>query len=309
MQTRVGEEVRSLKDVFVDVAKVQVRDFQYTFTRHDDLLTIRIEGPALAPTLDRRVIEALQFVLARPIWWTILCEEKSETVFSRLRSAPPSPHSAKESHLPPIKSIQFYDKTNCVWTLFAKYLEYVLDREKTSWHPISMFIYSVFISHAAGFDSYRLALGVAVEGILQSAFKEICAPNDEQLHAIKALEEYIRNWKSSPPNDYEESLRTRVGKILPNFRTSSASDRLWKLHDLGVVTEREISAWKKLRHPAAHGHQPDTLPNQSEIDEVDTVTTLIHKLVFQAIGYAGKYTDYGTHGWSTSDFAPAAFAK
>jgi hypothetical protein len=301
-ESRIDGDENSQRGAMLDVAKVNVRDYEFCFHRQDDALEVRADGQAIVPALDKRIVESLQFVLARPFWWTILCEERSETVFIRLRSNPPSPHASKESHLPPIKSIDFFDRTDCVWILFAKYLDFILDRDPNSWHPLSMFVYSAFISHAAGFDTYRLALGVAIEGILESVFKDIVVVQDKQIEAINLLTVHLDAWRCSPPNEYEERLKQRIGGTLNSFRPIRAKDRLLKLLGMGVVTQQEIRAWEGLRHNAAHGHQPDTSPSQAEIDEVDTVTTLMHKLVFQAIGYSGKYTDYGTHGWPTRDF-------
>lgn len=284
----------------LNVARFEAGSYRFSLTHDDDLLEIQVKGQTLVPGLDKRVIESLQFVLARPVWWTIQCEERDDTVFTRIRSAPP--HLAEESHLPSIGSIYIYDRTECVWLLFAKYFEHILGHDEHSWHPLSRYVYSAFEAHAAGFDTYRLALGVAIEGILESEFKDAYAPTQQFLDAVNSVIDHIHGWKHPATLEDAENFRKRVEGSVSTLRNPRAGDRLKALIDKGVVTNGEFSAWKGLRNKAAHGDRPDRLPTQPDIDQVDTVTTLMHKLVFQAIGYAGKYTDYGTRGFPTRDF-------
>jgi hypothetical protein len=147
-----------------------------------------------------------------------------------------------------------------------------------------------------------LALGVAVEGILKTAFERIFSPSKEFLAAVDDVGKHLCEWKCAVTWDGESGFRKRMATCFTRLRETRADDRLRTLKELGVVTDEEFGAWKKLRNRTAHAHRPDRLPSQAELDEVSKVTTLMHKLVFQAIGYSGKYTDYATRGFPTRDY-------
>jgi len=291
----------------LNISRFDVLDHKFSFTRHDDLLEITVAAPSLVTASDKRVIEALQFVLARPIWWTILCEESGDTVLTRLRSGPM--HSARETYLPPIQDVAFYDQTKCFWPLYAKYFEYIIEHDKDSWHPMSRYLYSAIEAHAAGFDTYQLALGVAVEGILKTAFNDVFTPSKKLLDAVDSVLNYLEKWEcpSTWHQGEEERFRSRVSGSLNGLRSARARDQLGKLNELDVISDDELSAWVSLRNKTAHAHRPDRLPSQKELNEVSKVTTLMHKLVFQAIGYSGKFSDYGTRGFPKRDFVAVRY--
>jgi hypothetical protein len=303
---KVGDDEFPGGGAALNTARFDANEYKFSFTRHDDLLEIRVDGDTLAPGLEKRVIESLQFVLARPIWWTILCEERGGTTHSQLRSSPT--HLTRESHHPPINSLDCHDKTKCVWPLFSRFFEYILSHDEHSWHPLSRFIYSVIEAYAAGFDTYRLVLGVAIEGILKTEFVGAHAPCEQFIRAVDALEKYLGDWKCEEFPDDGQRLRRRITHYFSALRRSSADDLLRALMGRGIITKDDFEAWKGLRHKTAHADRPDRLPTQRELDQVDAVATLMHKLVFQAIGYSGKYTDYGTRGFPIRDFIPAASA-
>ncbi len=306
-EIKVDGEVFSGRGAKLNIAKVKVDDHRFLFTRHDDLLQIQASAPKLAAALDKRIIESLQFILARPIWWTILHEELGDTTFSRIRSAPR--HATSENYLPPIGSLAYFDRTNCVWKLYAKYFESIQDSDELGWHPLSRYVYSAIEAHIAGFDMYRLALGVAIEGILKTAYKNLFTPSKKHLDAVESVVEYLKDWQCQFEWEEESAARFRrrvTGAIAP-LRNARPLDQLQGLADKGVVVEDELRAWKSLRNKTAHADQPDRTPSQKEMNEVFKVTTMMHKLVFQAIGYSRKYNDYGTPGFPLREFNFVSF--
>jgi hypothetical protein len=301
-QIKVNGELVRGSGAELNIAKVEVDDHKFSFTHHDDLLEIQASAPTLAAALDKRIIESLQFILARPIWWTILHEESGDTTFSRIRSAPR--HATTKNYLPPIDSVAYFDQTNCVWKLYAKYFECIRDSDQQGWHPLSRFVYSAIEARIAGFDTYRLALGVAIEGILKTAFENVFTPSRKHLDAVEGVVEHLKDWRCQFEWEEESTSRFRkriMGAIAP-LRNARPLDQLKSLADLRVVAEDELRAWKSLRNKTAHADQPDGMPSQKELKEVLKVTTMMHKLVFQAIGYSGKYNDYGKPGFPLQHF-------
>jgi len=286
----------------LNVAKFESVDHRFEFTRHDDLLELRTTTQSMTDGLHHRVIEALQFVLARPVPWKLLTFDGDVKSF-RIRSEPKL--SIIPTSYPPIDSVRFHDLTLCVWPLYIKYFDFIRDHPPHSWHPLSMFFYSVIEARAAGFDTFRLALGVAVEGILKTAFSDLCPTSDDFFAAADDAKRHLSDWKWKQPHD-EAGLKRRLMGFFGQLRNPRADDKLRRLVAAEVITKEEHESWKELRNKAAHAYRPDRPPDQSEIDQGMRATTLMHKLIFQAIGYSGKYTDYGTHGFPMREFVAVA---
>ncbi|WP_425613368.1 hypothetical protein NA78x_003199 [Anatilimnocola sp. NA78] len=286
----------------LNVAKVDVREIGFTFTKEDDFLRVRAISAKLPSGIHNRIVESLQFILARPVWWTMMCHEAGNNLLTHIRSLPDYVHD--RTPFPPIKSVAFYDPTKCVWQLFAKYFEHASRHDDDdSWHPMSRFVYSAIEARAAGFDTYRLALGVAIEGILKTAFDKIYAPADDFLLVVEDVLKHTNDWQCPIAWDGEQSFRQRLRGSLGQLRSPRADDRLRTLCKMNVLSEDELFAWKKMRNETAHACRPSQVPHQTELDQIAKVTILMHKLVFQAIDYSGSYADYTTHGFPNREFS------
>ncbi|OZB70594.1 hypothetical protein [Thiomonas sp. 13-64-67] len=98
-------------------------------------------------------------------------------------------------------------------------------------------------------------------------------------------------------------MKTRAENIMGGMKSSSASDRLHVLAKAGVVDEKDIKAWKSIRHAAAHGGlDVDPSELQSLLERVNRLVAMTYKLAFFKIGYRGMYTDYATRGWPSVQF-------
>ena len=56
--------------------------------------------------------------------------------------------------------------------------------------------------------------------------------------------------------------------------------------------------------PWVGGIRFQTVYNQTALDMVNKTIVLMYKIIFQVIGYEGKFTDYGTVGYPLKDYPP-----
>lgn len=181
--------------------------------------------------------------------------------------------------------------------IFGAYFKYLFsapspDAKKI--HSDLLRIYSVGDSYL---PTIALVLSVTVESFLKnSRFKFLAknfGENGEDLQTIKSL---IQGSGAS------ENLRGRIIGFLKSMNNPSSSDLLHRLEGLGVISRNEVKAWKKLRHPSAHGSlNVEESALQDIMNDIHKVSTLVYKLVFLIIGYSGKYHDR-SDVWSIRDF-------
>ncbi len=129
---------------------------------------------------------------------------------------------------------------------------------------------------------------------------------EADLKALKELLKTAEDAKTLTP-EFIKRLRGAVAA----FRRGRPSDVLWDWQRKGLlgVTTEDIDAWKKTRHPAAHGAlvapPEDKQQLQDLISRFYREVNLINRVVLQLMGYRGLYVDYGSPGWQEKEF-PAA---
>jgi len=128
------------------------------------------------------------------------------------------------------------------------------------------------------------------------AFSDAAEPTAEYLESFERAKAVLER------ENFDSQFWRRLCGLLGMMRQPSAKDRLRHLVKTGVITETQMKDWDSLRHPSAHGGRSAEVPRQEVVDLLFRVLVLFHHLVFAAIGYAGEYTDYGTHGWPTRSY-------
>jgi hypothetical protein len=283
------------KSSSLNVAKFSSCNCDFTISKKDEILVLGVTSHTknLPNNIEYRAVEALQFVLAHPLNWTILekNEEGIETIIIRKTSkeTPKCNLNVPICHVVP--------KDSHTWKLYDKYLSHILNYNgKTNWHPLSIFIHRVLIGSAAYPETFALEATVAVEGLLRTEFESLAVPEDKFLQSLSEARNHIN--ASSLKNE----LKLRVCGAINAMKRASATDKLRLLVESRVISEKEYKAWKELRNSSAHPIEPASLDLQKLLDLCDTVITLFYKLIFHLIGYEGKYIDYGTYGYPLKDF-------
>ena len=87
-----------------------------------------------------------------------------------------------------------------------------------------------------------------------------------------------------------------------------AKDQLQELYKKGLIEKKLSKAWENLRHPSVHAENIK-LENNQQIQEIinqcAAVKVLFNQLVFLAIGYTGRYTDYSEYNFPIKQFNPS----
>lgn len=146
------------------------------------------------------------------------------------------------------------------------------------------------------FQTACLTLGIGIESIATLLLKNESVPKVCP-EAIKELGDHIERW----PGD--AALKKRVKGVLTGFKESSAADRMYAWAKRTGAAHTLIDAWKKLRHPKAHGRQLEE--GQKGYDLYYSSIELMYRIVASAIGYHGTMVPTSRRGWRDAAFRPS----
>jgi hypothetical protein len=270
----------------------------------DDLLTVNasITGEEFPTYFEERLIETLQFVLGRPIPWSIMRKRTGHSVITTLSSTRAYPDKARFH--PPLPPMHVTDPRTGKLTiayhrkLFERYLKHTLGYEKKRHHLWGQ-LNAVYEASAGSFiDAKALALAVAIESLLGSEFPDLGRPTKKEKEVIKKAQKYIDAW------DGEQEIKKRIQGSVGQLFQPRALDKMRKLAELGAITDDQWRAWKKLRDPSAHSYQSTPFTPDKFVDLVQRNEVLLYHLIFHAIGYKGPYMDFSSPDWPIKEYPP-----
>ena len=242
--------------------------------------------------IEIRIIEALQFAIARPLLWSIMIKGTGRNVITRIRETRSNNLSYKIQ--PPISPS--LDNTEWFCKLFELYLKYILQCSEDKLHPVSAQMRSIYHASIGNIEAKSLIISVAVESILKYVHESKFSLSPEEEEWIKKAREHFGSWGGP------ENLCKRIIGLFSLLSKPSASMRLQELVEAGAITNEQRQAWNKLRNKLAHGGVLGSASLQEFLELSNTVLVLFYHLVFFAIGYEGKYTDYSTLDWPIKDY-------
>jgi hypothetical protein len=289
-----GKRVRSLVDS--NTAKFRACGFEFELKKEKDWLFIQVKSNSreINSSSIMRFAEALQFVLARSLSWSVLELLHDQGVKVSIR--PLNKNDKKLPIGPPIALQQCRDRPNIVWILFQKYLEHVIDYQKDSWHPIFWWLHKIIESQSSSIDVEALIRSVAIEGILKSEFSDLNNLGENLQSQINKTKKIISQ------SELEENFKKRLNGSLGSMFNPRPKDRLHILKSRGLINNALIKEYGKLRGSSTHGDLVSEIHLQEFINRCNSVLVLFYHLIFTAIGYKGPYTDYSTYGFPLKDF-------
>jgi hypothetical protein len=294
--TTVAGELRT-KSRFLNVAQFESCGCHFEISAENGLtnLLAHTDPPKLPNNLEIRAVEALRFVLAQPLEWAVLQTRENDVETVRIGRGRVAKTKGLLGRPLDDRTGQFKGHT---WKLFDKYLTHVLRYERAdAYHPLSTRVRHVIGASEGSIDAHSLTLAVAVEGVLGAEFPHVAPLSKEDLGELDKALRVINE------SDLRETTKERISGAIRGWKEGpSAKAKLLSLIDSGVIEKREYDAWRELRNPVAHGRLPDSEDLEQRVHLCHATTTLFYKLIFQAIGYEGKYTDYGTLGWPLEHF-------
>lgn len=267
---------------FLGVAVLQAAGFEFELEKCDKWLSVSAMSDSIItrPQIVR-ILEALQFVLAQPLHWCVMEVNQEGKIETVIRA--PLTNDVASSGYPPIS---FNTVNNAVWELFQIYLENYIGYDKETWHPTFSSIYRILQASSASLSTKALALSVAVEGILRGEFKNVGKLNKRRDCAVEQARKIL------VATSIDTDVKKRLSSALGQMKDPRAKDRLYALHNDGLICKRHIKAWEKLRNSTAHANELEYEKLQEFLDRLHLTYILFHQLIFLAIGYTGTYTDY-----------------
>lgn len=280
-----------------NLAKSSFLGFELEIAEEDGDTRLRMTtgAPMLHPHVESRVSEALLFVLGTDINWSVI--ERTDEGSIRLTLRPRSkPHKPRFSGSP--IAFNTISHADAVWNMFELYLSYVLQDTVSPYHPLSAQVSAVVLADEASVEAQALSVAVAVESVLNLFYRDVGRPAQSVLDAVKELQAYINEWHGM------SELKTRALGSVGQMKSVRPGDRLRDLIERRVVADKNVSAWTRLRNSVAHGDWSGVADLQTFIDRTEDVLVLFNQLIFHLIGYKGKYTDWGAHGWPIIQYPP-----
>lgn len=244
----------------------------------------------------RRLLDSTRFCTATLFYPTASIIRDSNTTTYRVSKHRKPNKGPIGAPIPVGKTADFFRLMSCHYTYGCTI---ALDKEATS---IIGQLNNLYTLNGVNLDTVALIACVACEALAKnSALKTIGPISQETILEIAKVAEAIKKCEA------DKVIIERASSAIGGMKSSRAQDKFYALEKSGAITMDEISAWKELRNPAAHGSlefKPEKF--QEELDKIFRVIQLIYKLTFLVIDYQGKFTDYGNRGWPVATYdAPA----
>lgn len=272
--------------------------FEFQVHNEGDQIIIWAKGePGVTHRLlESRVLEALLFVCGVRISPFAVKLYQGDSVTTRI--SPPGRGESPSDPNTPI-ALNWQGDAHAALALFDRYFAFVLRDSESVFHPISAQILGVVLSAGAIVEAQALTLVTAVESILNALYKELGTPDKQKAAAVEELIAHVHNWGG------DAEVTRRAVRAIEQIAAARCDDRLRVVEADGIITAGLRQAWGKLRHPAAHGDWSPVMKNlDTFVDRVEKVRVLFHQLIFNCIGYAGPYTDWGSPSYPLTEYPP-----
>ncbi len=250
-------------------------------------------SPMLPSYIENRVIEALQFVSAQLLQWSVVTtyeRDKGRTIRVRLTDD----LGFRPKVQPPVHVSTFKSEPFC--ELLSRYLAHVIRYDGRGMHPLSGHFRAVLQASSGSITALARVLAVTIESLLLEMEAATDQLAEDETTWLEDLKVHVRN--SRPPG-------RMLGRVMGSFGMYGRphwSAALRYLVEKQVITEEQAKVTKDLRNRVAHG---DTLVGddlQSLTEKCSTMLVVLYRFVFYQIGYQGAYTDYSCRGWPESEF-------
>ena len=286
-----GEQVAS--SCGLDRAEIEAGSWRVVLRKENSELMVeaRSDGGMIPPHFETRIVETLQFITGRSLSWAILRKLCDGVETTTLRSSASIENGGKLQT--PCNLYIWGSTAEAVWHMFAQYLQHILTFETDPFkvHPLSAWLNFARGSCKASILNGGLALGVAIEGILNAEFSNVANATNAFKEKLDEVKQYMNDWTG------DLKIKDRIRGAIGAMSTARAEDRLRELVANGTISKDGLHAWKAIRNAGAHARPPEDDDVQKWLDNCDKIQVLLYHLIFSIIGYKGQYTDYGTRGW------------
>jgi hypothetical protein len=181
--------------------------------------------------------------------------------------------------------------------LFQRYLDYVLTYNEPRYHPTSVNVLQVLRASAQSIEAEALALGVAIESVLNREYAWCGQPSDAEQREVDELLQLVAE------SGLSDQIKARALGALGRFKSASAEGRLRLLEQQGHLRTEWVDAWRRIRHATAHGREIET-PFEETIRLCNRAYMLFTRLIFSRIGFTGRCEERRMGEWRIVPFKP-----
>ena len=281
-------------------ASFDANEFQFKVQKVDPdmgstIIRITSKSDEWPEAIETRVEEALRYVTFSPVEWCIVEKSIGCNRYGVVKSRISKVGSVFDGPI----DYQGLNIATDFWRLFVAYFQCVINHpDSNSYHDLSGQLFNVISADTRQMDIVGLLVSIAVEGVLNSQYSSLAKPSGSFLRRLDVVEKVIRRLQC-----LDGGLTRRLVGALSSMRASRPKDKLKVLVDNGVINQSMAKAWEKLRNTTAHAAVKIDPDKAHEMwAHCNIVYAMLNRLVFQAIGYSGKYKDFSTSGWPMTDF-------
>lgn len=269
--------------------------FEVFYESEHTSVTLHLPSGQLTASMSNRIQEALQFILGRQLAMMVIETRCGDEHVTRLAS----PFGGRGKMSPPLQW-QAVDEGGHVWRLFINYFRHVHANTGPGWHPISRHIGSALESAGASLSAHVLDLAIAVEGVAGECFAHLAPVSADFSRELDAIAAEIQQIEIS------DRTRRRVVGSIDAMRRPRNSDIVRAFIDEYNLSPGLYDSWSRLRNPAAHGRGTGGLEIETVLQLKSEGLSLLYSLVFAAVNYSGRRTDYSLAGWPLRPWPPTA---
>jgi len=241
-----------------------------------------VQGNDLPLFAEVRIMEALEFIFARLVQWLVLEQSDEFGYFIHINGHPIN--QQKNTPYPPFRD-KYID--NSFWLLFDMFLKSNFYHGEETFNTLNRINHSIIICRESSMPAQALTLSVAVEDLISKEFSDVWHPSEDLIKKVEQAFELIDG--SHFDGDFKSRLKGSIGGI----KKARADDILRFMVEKNVITQEQLLAWRFVRNKTAHGDFEALGSLQEMIGYCDKLLVLFYRLIFQCIGYEGRFTDYG----------------
>ena len=286
----VANQMRS-SSIKLNAWKFQSNDCQFILWDDEGILSLDCyalkEGTTFPSYFDLRVVEAMRFITAEPLSWSLMESEKDGVSEITLKSKVTKKSLTRL--MPPVEYNRITQAKEAQ-TLFDLYLQHIKSYSAPHWHPISQRLSAILNASAGSLETEGLTLGVEIEGLVKQELA-----NRFHIPLCKVVLKKVCNAIATLSMD--ENIKKRIIGFVGSMAGAKGQDILKELCNKGIIKETLFEKWKCLRNPSAHADVLNPSKIQEYFDLCHANIVLIYHLIFYIIGYRGIYTNYQQHGF------------
>ena len=255
------------------------------FRREDDafLSVSAFQNGAFMPTWPGLMCHALGFAVAQTMLPVVIAREFKGRSDLSLRSGPFWRYSSLMHSPVPFTDLQ---GTRDFWRLVELFFVHI---EKQQIEPNTLLdeLDGVRRGAQGSLQTACLTLAVEIESIAGLLLKDEFSSSIPR-PSIQPLLEHLDSWQG------DVTLKGRARGALSRSADIGAADLMYAWAEKTGTNKELVDAWKKLRHPKAHGKRLTEEPGWTLYC---SAVELLYRLVAYAVGYDGQILRTSQPGW------------